>query len=62
MKKWIFSILMWAAALALVGVSIWLMWVRSEEALLFAGTFSSILCAALMLVAIGMANAPGKGD
>lgn len=60
--KWLFSILMWAAALALVGVSVWLVWTRNEEILLLVGSFASILSAALILTVIGVANAPRKGE
>lgn len=60
--KWLFSILMWAAALTLVGVSVWLMWAGTEEALLLVGSFSSILSTALILTVIGVANAPRKGE
>lgn len=60
--KWLFSILMWAAALTLVGVSVWLVWTRNEEILLLVGSFASILSAALILTVIGVANAPRKGE
>lgn len=58
--KWLFSILMWVAVLALVGVSVWLVWTRNEEILLLVGSFASILSAALILTVIGVANAPRK--
>lgn len=60
--KWLFSILMWATAMALVGVSVWLVWTRNEEILLLVGSFASILSAALILTVIGVANAPRKGE
>ena len=58
--KWIFSILMWAAALAFVGVFVWLIWTRNEEMLLLVGSCASVLSVALILVMIGLASAPRK--